>query len=299
MTLVWAPGFNGITDPDAQTYLAAVETADGQAIEGDVALAINDFVVGCKLDGIWDAIKASCILAGARTLSGALVPLKGTAPTNNNFVSGDYDRETGLVGNGSTKYLDSNRAGNADPQDSFHATVYASTAPTTGSGGSSNDYGTYIGNVTGATTGARSYFREPNNGTISARNTSSTADSSVAAGSSTGLIGMQRNNSSSYTFRANQASGSFTRASQTPNSASFGVYRVLTGTANGTTYSNARLAFYSIGEAIDLEKLDTRVTRLMHLITYTQTSGLPGLSTMDLDAASYIGGAYRAGATLS
>jgi hypothetical protein len=31
----------------------------------------------------------------------------GTAPTNNNFVDADYNRETGLVGNGSTKYLDS------------------------------------------------------------------------------------------------------------------------------------------------------------------------------------------------
>lgn len=300
MSLVWSPGFNGVTDPDAQTYIAAVEAADGQAIEGNVAYAINDFVVGCKLDGIWDAIKASCILAGARTLSGALVPLKGTAPTNVNFVSGDYNRETGLVGNGSTKYLNSNRAGNADPQDSFHLTVYASTAPTTGTApASSNSYGTYIGNVTGATTGARSYFREPNNGTISARNTNSIADSSVAAGSSTGLIGMQRNNSSSYTFRANQASGSFTRASETPNSASFGVYRILTGTANGTTYSNGRLSFYSIGEAIDLEKLDTRVTLLMNHISYSLASGLPALSTMDPDAASYIGAVYRAGGTLS
>jgi len=63
--------------------------------------------------------------------------------------------------------------------------------------------------------------------------------------------------------------------------------------------TDARLAFYSIGEALDLALLDTRVTRLMNLITYTQTAGLPDLSTMDLDAAAYIGGAYRAGGTLS
>jgi hypothetical protein len=57
------------------------------------------------------AIKASCILAGARTLAGALVPLAGAAPTNvGPFVSGDYNRKTGLVGDGSTKYLNSNRA---------------------------------------------------------------------------------------------------------------------------------------------------------------------------------------------
>ena len=63
--------------------------------------------------------------------------------------------------------------------------------------------------------------------------------------------------------------------------------------------SNARLSFYSIGESIDLEKLDNRTTRLMNLITYSFTAGLPELATMDLDAASYIGGAYRAGGTLS
>jgi hypothetical protein len=110
--------FNGVTDPDAGAYIAAVEAADGQLLEFGVGKAINDFVVGCKQDKIWDAIKASCILAGARTLNGALVPLAGTAPTNFNFVSGDYNRKTGLVGDGSSKYLNSNRNNNADPQDS-------------------------------------------------------------------------------------------------------------------------------------------------------------------------------------
>jgi hypothetical protein len=95
-------------DTDAQVYISAVEAADGQGLEDGVKNAINSFVLGCKADGIWSAIKASCILAGARTLSGALVPLVGAAPTNNNFVSGDYNRKTGLIGNGTSKYLNSN-----------------------------------------------------------------------------------------------------------------------------------------------------------------------------------------------
>ncbi len=105
MTLVWRPGFSGLTDADAIAYVAAVEAADGQALEFGVGKAINDFVVGCKLDGTWSAIKASCILAGARTLNGALVPLAGTAPTNNNFVSGDYNRKTGVGGQWEYKVL--------------------------------------------------------------------------------------------------------------------------------------------------------------------------------------------------
>jgi hypothetical protein len=77
---------SGGLDPDAKAYIAAVETADGQALEPAIRTAYDQFIRGCKSDGIWDAIKASCILAGARSLSGALVPLVGAAPTNNNFV---------------------------------------------------------------------------------------------------------------------------------------------------------------------------------------------------------------------
>jgi hypothetical protein len=96
-------------DAEADAYIAAVEAADGQALEPGVKFAIKNFVLCCKQDGIWSAIKASCILAGARTRLGALTPLVGTAPTSFNFVDGDYNRKTGLVGDGSTKYLDSNR----------------------------------------------------------------------------------------------------------------------------------------------------------------------------------------------
>jgi hypothetical protein len=106
-------------DTDAAAYITAVETADGQALEEKTKIAIDNFVLGCKADGIWDAIKASCILAGARTRLGALTPPWSALPRLQfNFVDGDYNRKTGLVGDGSTKYLDSNRNNNADPQNS-------------------------------------------------------------------------------------------------------------------------------------------------------------------------------------
>jgi len=293
MTLVWAPGFNGVTDPDAQTYIAAVEAADGQAIEGDVALAINDFVVGCKLDGIWDAIKASCILAGARTLSGALVPLKGTAPTNNNFVSGDYNRETGLVGNGSTKYLNSNRANSADPQNNFHMSVWVTAASSGGYYMASNV----------ATVNASSIFNNPggaqekwmNRSEVNNQYTSNTHNT-------TGLKGTTRNSSSTFLVRTvgstlTPTGGSLVSVSPEPAN----IYLFArNGTSNVPAgFADARLSFYSIGEHLGLGKLDNRTTRLMNLITYSFTAGLPELATMDLDAASYIGAVYRAGGTLS
>ena len=90
---------------EAAAYIKSIETADGQALEPQTKIAINTFIRGCKIDGNWDAIKSSCILAGARTLNGALISLKGTAPTNVNFISSDYNRATGLKGDGSSKYL--------------------------------------------------------------------------------------------------------------------------------------------------------------------------------------------------
>jgi hypothetical protein len=245
-------------DPDAQAYITAVETADGQALEPAVRMAINDFVVGCKADGIWNAIKASCILAGARTLNGALRPLVGTAPTNFNFVSGDYNRKTGLAGNGTTKYLNSNRNCNADPQDSHHLSVYASTSATS----IANRFPTYIG-AGGSGTGTTTFARDASNGQLFARNRSSSFDL-LGGGSDTGLIGVSRSASTGFVFRRSATNAAYTRASQSPLNANLFVYITNSSCPASDSYSNARLAFYSIGESLDLALLDTRVTTLIN-----------------------------------
>jgi hypothetical protein len=121
-------------DADVLAYVLAVEAADGDRLEDGVISAYESFITGCKGDGIWSAIKASCILAGARTISGALVPLVGSAPTNNNFVPGDYNRKTGLKGDGTNKNITTNRLNNADPQNSKHIAVYRTQTITQASG---------------------------------------------------------------------------------------------------------------------------------------------------------------------
>ena len=254
----WTP-----TDPDAAAYIAAVETADGQALEEKVKIAIDNFVLGCKQDGIWSAIKAGCILAGARTLDGSLVPLVGTAPTNFNFVSGDYNRETGLVGDGSTKRLDSNRNNNADPQDSQHLAVYVSTAATSTSG----TYPIYLGADDIASGGASHIGRMNNNGDLYFRSRQTGINFNITKpGNATGFVGMSRSVSTTYNVRRSAATVVPTVAggnmiSSTPFNGSIFVYG---STAN--YQSNARLAFYSIGESLDLAALDGRVTDLMTAI---------------------------------
>jgi hypothetical protein len=243
-----------VTDSNAATYIAAVEAADGQPLENAVKTAINTFVVGCKADGIWTALKASCILAGARTLSGALVPLVGTAPTNFNFVSGDYNRETGLVGNGSTKYLDSNRNNNADPQNSKHLAVQGSVTVTAGTyqgfcGPAYNDIGWSALILDNR---SPSGFQAWING--------STYPSGMAPlAAQSGFFGASRSNGSNVTARINSTNYTSTVTSQTPSNGNIRIFDVL-------VFSDARIAFYSIGESLNLALLDARVTTLLNAI---------------------------------
>ena len=242
--------FNAVSafDADAEAYITAVETADAQALEPAVKTAINDFVVGCKADGIWAALKASCILAGARTLAGALVPLKGTAPTNFNFVLGDYNRKTGLVGDGTTKYLNSNRNNNADPQNSQHMTVYATATGSPAKGFISTDVGTISG---------VSHVVYGSNSLLFTRSRSLTGSSSSSL--SPGLIGISRDNASSYFTRSNNQNTVISVTSDGVQSGTIYVFRRVIGEV-----SDARLAFYSIGESLDLAQLDARVTTLIN-----------------------------------
>jgi len=243
-------------DSDAAAYITAVETADTEPLEEKTKIAIDNFVLGCKEDGIWTAIKASCILAGARTLTGALVPLVGTAPTNPGgvFVSGDYDRKTGLVGDGSTKYLNSNRNNNADPQNSNHNAVFLAAAQSNLSG---------IIGAGGTSSGANNLGWSPTVGQrLFARNRSTTAQLNIASASPNSFLGSSRAENSAYSIRAASSNFTLTHASATPTSGSVLIF----SRDVAAEFSNARLAFYSIGESLDLALLDARVTTLINAI---------------------------------
>jgi hypothetical protein len=240
----------------ANAYIAAVEAADGQSLESGVKSAFTDFIVGCHNDGIWSALKASCILAGARTLNGALVPLVGTAPTNLNFVSGDYNRKTGLLGNGSTKYLNSNRNNNSDPQNSFHLAVFQTQK---NSGGTVTRI--YLGAGTGVS-GGSSIGRRPTTGLGTLRvRTTNLVDTPISVDVDNICFGTNRASSGSYSYRINGSSASVSASSQTPFNGNHFVFSINGGTTGN--HSIARISYYSIGESIDLAKLDTRVSTLM------------------------------------
>jgi len=253
MTIIFKSSYSGLDDPDAATYIAAVEAADEIASPGIGGLetatkaAIHSFVKNCKNDGIWDAIKASCILAGARTKEGAFIDLKTNTQilVNNGFVDADYDRETGLLGDASTKYLGSSRNNNADPQDSTHHAVYASIVDS----GSTGRYIEAGGNR----------FIQSRSGELTTR-VNDTTSAVTSSSNNAGFIGVSRSSLASYILRA---SGSNHTKSVTSNQYPTNEVTVF---GSGSNKSSSRIAFYSIGESLDLAALDTRVSNLITAI---------------------------------
>ena len=236
-------------DRDALAYVRRVEEADGGSfLETGVKQAINAFVVGCKKDGIWDAIKASCILCGARTIEGALVPLAGDAPTAYNFASGDYDR-TKLTGDGATKYLSSNRSGQDDGRDDAHLAIYVSAI--------GSAYGAYAGNGAANCTTL----------TVAARHVRNTSNSQtytqVSNGDVIGLNGVSRFGDE-QTARADQRSVSSTIPSTAHPAGSILLFRRNIGSS--PMFTTGSLSFYSIGSSVDLALLDSRVSTLVTAI---------------------------------
>jgi hypothetical protein len=245
MSMIWRPGF--MFDVDASNYIEAVEAADGQQLETAVRYAYNDLFIGCKEDGTFSALKACCIMAGARTLAGALTPLLSSmpAPTNVGFVAGDYNRKTGLGDPANTaKYLNSNRADNADPQNSIHIAVYKSST----SVGPANYY---IGS--GTSTHIRTGFHRSRNSIL---------DTSYV--DAAGFCGSSRQLSTTYFFRSG---GSTTTVSAASSSASTQTHHVFKRADALGQFVNSPLAFYSIGESLNLALLDARVTTLMQALS--------------------------------
>jgi|DEB0MinimDraft_10_1074344.scaffolds.fasta_scaffold13332_3 hypothetical protein len=261
----FAGGFSGIgsqplpTDADAIDYLTRVAAADGAGVETGVAVAVDAFFRDTKDAGVFDALKACCILAGARTITGALVPLAGPAPTAQGaWASGDYSRTAGMTGDGNALYLDSNYSNAEDDVDDQHMSVYISESASVAGG--------YIGVAEGSITGATHFGISGVGGTFFIRNKASSSDTTGDA-DSTGFAGMSRASSSGYVFRSGGVTDEITKASQSSYIADIGVFARQPHTTSQMT--DATFAFYSVGTDIGsagLVDLDTAVTNLITAI---------------------------------
>jgi hypothetical protein len=266
-------------DADASAYILAVEAADGQTLEPATRSAINKFVVGCKADGIWTAIKASCILAGARTLAGALIPLVGTAPTNNGFIGigTDYVRKTGLVGNGTSKSLRTGLLANSLGNTSHHMFFNGPSLRTTGASGA--DY--VLGGVYNGTNlsslldlvefAGTATLRELRSGT--GGNSAGNSCTIFTGRTSSGSVSGSRTSATELRLYQNGSSVALASNSNTPAlpAVAFGVFA---RNDNGTQslHSDSRLSFFSFGDGLGtaaMLSLHTRVTDLINAFAVT------------------------------
>jgi hypothetical protein len=252
---VAAPGGFTCSDPDGAAYISAVEAADGQALEDGVKQAFCQFFTGCKADaspfaGVsnYQAMNG-CILMGARTLAGAVVPFRGPGATGINFVSGDYSRVAGLAGNGTNKRMLSNFVWDTGNINNNHMVLDISNPSTVGVA--------LGGSIGGSSTLTIEMYRQ---GTLTARNMASVAPSSSGyADTATGFIGMARSTSSSFIFRVNDAQTTLNQATaalSVPGTPS------LFSRSDTSTFVNYRLRFYSFGAAVTLSALNARIATL-------------------------------------
>ena len=93
--------------PEVMGWKSAVDSALGKYSFADLA-ALDQFIKRAKADGFWSSIQA--IGGFGQDLTAATIALGSggtTSFTNNNFVAGDYTPTGGLVGNGTSKFLNS------------------------------------------------------------------------------------------------------------------------------------------------------------------------------------------------
>jgi len=278
-----------VFDADAENYINRVIAADVAAfnsngLEFAVKIAINNFVIGLKTDGIWNAINSCCILAGARTYQGCLIPLKGPTPTNYNFTSSYYNRKNGLAGGGTTltRYIDSNTSNllgydyltNSKAWD-VHASVFVTDnlnlSSVLSAGYVLGSNVTYDGAVV-----IRPYSTTTSTFRARATNTNSTYD---PLNIGLGFIGVSRGPSTDLTA-GNKSYLSYNTTSNTQTSITLpaAVYQKPDLTTNPVSnihvfqrnYStgavinfSGKMSFYSIGNYLDLNLLASRVKILM------------------------------------
>jgi len=108
MLLAVTPATSGY-DADAQAYFNAIVANSGTISTASKGY-VNTFILAAKSHGYFTKLVCFNMLVGDQ-LAAAQVQYNGNASTssvatNHNFVGGDYTEAGGLVGNGSTKYLD-------------------------------------------------------------------------------------------------------------------------------------------------------------------------------------------------
>jgi hypothetical protein len=212
---------------------------------------VDALVVGLKADGEWDALNRIHLLCAARSFTGAMVPLKGTAMAATGLGAGNYARN-GLAGNKSG-YLEATVTV-ANNNHGFG--VYVVEQPTV------TDTEAYFG-INTNTAPVLHMLYSSSSGLIT-RNLNSTSDTRAQV-SETGYFGTGRSGTANYTIRAHGATATVTATA----TASFTQPIRVFGRSHNefTAPSAARISVYVEGEAYDHAQVEARLDTFMAALT--------------------------------
>jgi len=271
-TQVYSAG--GAFSAEAQTYFDRLDTA-GDTTYVDYKQPLANYIDSLVALGgaYWDTMESSASFVGVG-IQGVTVPLRNGMPsiTNNNFVAGDLDQLTGLLGDASTKYIATGLTGSDLSQNDHSFSVYATSVSKAGfvGGTYSTNFNSPIALAPGTTT-TNFYSTGP-------------LDASTKITSAPALVGLSRSASTEYIARTNQGDETFTRSSGTINTGGLSLFAVGAGVAP----TASRLATYHAGPALDLSTLQGLQETLL-----AEIAGV-GFST---EAANYFGRLVNAGDT--
>lgn len=240
-------------DADAQAMFDA-RAALGDDPSAPYKQAISDYVTAIKaVSGLWADIVQLIVFAGATTIAGALVPIKGASPTNVSLVNADVALKTGAKGDASAKYIQTGYSGTVagTGQNDFHAYGYYTEMPSTngtalfGQGGATTTGGTMILYGTGA-----------NNTNLKCRNSAADA---VTGNTGVGGYGVNRTASANYQAKRAGTTSTVTRGSQSVPARRMHILARTDNSADTpTNFSDARILVWAMGSGItSIDDYDT------------------------------------------
>ena len=236
----------------AHTFVAAASYFSRLASAGDTAHVaykqpLTNYITSLvELGGAyWEDMKSSTSFVGVG-IQGIVVPLRDgmTVPTQSNFVAGDLNQLTGLKGDASTKTITTGVAGTSLSQNDASISVYITEGNTFGGG-------FFLGNNPISAALRRNATQWMNGVASLALGTTPTAGN---------LYGAARSTSTDVDVRSNATDYSAAVTSAAPGSGTMVLYGI------STASSNARLATYHAGPALNLATLeglqDTLITEI-------------------------------------
>lgn len=241
--------------------------ANGGTVRGSTAAAVDRFVKAIHAAGIRDRFYRLNLFCGNSdaSLNAVRTPLfrgpslAGTqfgnaTDTNSNFVQGDYAESTGLVGNGTTKALDTGLPANfangrhlAFVPYSFGTTAFRYYMGTRNGGTPANGY-LWAPYVDATTTNIGQYSYDDAGNVGAASGGAATVRRLVFGNNVTGGGG------SSLFFNGSQV-GATGFGANTVATSSIGVFAVRQAAGTYASFVNARLSAYSIGLSMDATQI--------------------------------------------